>query len=88
VTHEIASNIRDVLRDHAHLPVDIDQLDDRADLFAAGMGSHASISVMLALEDTFDIEFPDSMLKRAVFESVGAIADAVARLQQESRDQR
>jgi acyl carrier protein len=35
---------------------------------------------MLAVEDTFDTEFPDEMLTRASFESIGAIASAVARL--------
>ena len=46
--------IRAVLRDHARLPVNVDTLGDDADLFAAGMSSHASVNVMLALEDTFD----------------------------------
>jgi acyl carrier protein len=72
--------IRQVLRDHGRLPVDADAIDDHADLFAAGMSSHASVNVMLALEDSFDIEFPDAMLKRSVFESVAAIAAALAEL--------
>jgi acyl carrier protein len=72
--------IRQVLRDHGRLPVDVDAIDDHADLFAAGMSSHASVNVMLALEDSFDIEFPDAMLKRSVFESVAAIAAALAEL--------
>ena len=38
------------------------------------MSSHASVGVMLALEDAFDVEFPDNMLKRCVFESVTSIA--------------
>ena len=29
------------------------------------MTSHASVNVMLALEDEFDIEFPEAMLRRA-----------------------
>ena len=73
----LAPEIRRVLRDHARLPIDVDSLDDQADLFRAGMSSHASVNVMLALEDAFDIEFPDSMLKRSVFESVAGI-DAAA----------
>jgi acyl carrier protein len=74
------TEIRAVLRDHARLPVDVDTLGEEADLFAAGMSSHASVNVMLALEDTFDIEFPDAMLKRSVFESVSAIGAAVTEL--------
>jgi len=77
----LAEEIRRVLRDHARLPVDVDSLDDQADLFRAGMSSHASVNVMLALEDAFDIEFPDSMLKRSVFESVAGIDAAVQELQ-------
>jgi acyl carrier protein len=73
--------IRRVLRDHGRLPVDVDSLDDHADLFVAGMTSHASVSVMLALEDAFDVEFPDDMLKRSVFETVADIAAAIGELQ-------
>ena len=43
------------------------------------MTSHASVNVMLALEGEFDIEFPDHMLKRSVFESIEAIRGAIAR---------
>jgi acyl carrier protein len=35
---------------------------------------------MLALEDAFDVEFPDEMLKRSVFESVSAISAALRKL--------
>jgi acyl carrier protein len=81
---DLRAEVRDVLRVHARIPNGIDALDDSADLFQAGMSSHASVSVMLALEDAFDVEFPDSMLKRSVFESVTDIALAVGELQQEA----
>ena len=76
----LATEIRQVLREHARLPVDVDGLDEHADLFRAGMSSHASVSVMLALEDAFDIEFPDSMLKRSSFESIADIASVIGEL--------
>lgn len=79
----IDTEIRQVLRDHGRLPVDVDSIDVDADLFQAGMSSHASVNVMLALEDAFDIEFPDSMLKRSVFESIAAIAAAVSEIRTE-----
>jgi acyl carrier protein len=44
------------------------------------MTSHASVNVMLALEGKFDIEFPDRMLKRGVFESIASIKRAVEEL--------
>lgn len=72
--------IRQVLRDHAQLPVDVDSIDKGTDLFDAGMDSHVSINVMLALEATFDIEFPEAMLERSVFESIAALDAAVREL--------
>jgi acyl carrier protein len=72
--------IRDVLRQHARLPAEVDTLGDDDDLFAAGMTSHASVNLMLALEDAFDVEFPDRMLTRGVFDSVTAIAAAIGEL--------
>jgi acyl carrier protein len=72
--------IRQVIAQHARLQVDMNTLDDHADLYEAGMTSHASVNVMIALEDALDIEFPDAMLKRDVFASVAAIAHAVASL--------
>jgi acyl carrier protein len=77
---ENASKIRTVLKQHARLNRDAESLDDDTDLYQAGMTSHASVNVMLALEGEFDIEFPDHMLKRSVFESVGAIAMAIDQL--------
>jgi acyl carrier protein len=69
--------IRQVLAEHARLAVDVTSLDEDADLFAAGMTSHASVNVMLALEDAFDIEFAESMLKKSTFESIAAIRAGV-----------
>ena len=69
--------IRAILREHARLSQDPSKLGDDADLYQAGMTSHASVNVMLALEGEFDVEFPDHMLKRNVFESVNAIGAAI-----------
>src|SRR3954465_8911859 len=72
--------IRQILSDHARLSADASALSDDADLYEAGMTSHASVNVMLALEDAFDVEFPDEMLKRSVFESVASISAALPEL--------
>ncbi|MBC3932171.1 acyl carrier protein [Undibacterium curvum] len=72
--------IRQVLKEQGKFSTDIDSLSDDADLYEAGMTSHASVNVMLALEDAFDLEFPDRMLKRSVFESINAIHAAVEEL--------
>jgi acyl carrier protein len=76
------TEIRKLIADHARLAVDVSTLTDDASLYEAGMTSHATVNLMLALEASFDVEFPDSMLKRSVFESVSAIAGAVGELQQ------
>jgi acyl carrier protein len=73
----VDETIRQVLAEHARLAVPVDTLSDDADLFGAGMTSHASVNVMLALEDAFDFEFPEKLLKKATFESVAAIRAGV-----------
>ena len=76
-----AAAVRDIVKEHGRLAVDVASLSDDASLYEAGMTSHASVNVMLALEDSFDVEFPDEMLKRSVFESVASIASALAQLE-------
>ncbi|MGD0394177.1 MAG: acyl carrier protein [Acidimicrobiales bacterium] len=69
--------IRLVLAEHGRLATDPNSLDENADLFDAGMTSHASVNVMLALEEVFDFEFPETMLKKSTFESIAAIRAGV-----------
>jgi acyl carrier protein len=75
------TKIRNILKEHGRLSKDADALDPNADLYQAGMTSHASVNVMLALEGEFDVEFPDAMLKRNVFNSIASISAALAELQ-------
>jgi acyl carrier protein len=72
--------IRSILTEHGRLPVDVGTLGEGEDLFEAGMTSHASVNVMLALEEEFDIEFPETMLRKSTFESIAAIREAVGAL--------
>jgi acyl carrier protein len=55
-------------------------VSDDADLFRLGMTSHANVSVMLALEDAFGVEFPEHMLRKSTFESISSIRQALAEL--------
>ena len=73
--------IRKILKEHGRLTKDAADYAEDADLYQAGMTSHASVNVMLALEGEFDLEFPDHMLKRSVFESMAAMRDAITQLQ-------
>ena len=72
--------IRDVLAAHGRMAVDPREVDDQADLYKLGLTSHASVDVMLALEDAFDIEFPDEVLKKSTFESVRNIEQVIESL--------
>jgi acyl carrier protein len=72
--------IREILREHGRLTPDARSLADDADLYQVGMTSHASVNVMLALENKFDIEFPDRMLRRGVFGSISAMSAAIEEL--------
>lgn len=72
--------IRKTLQEHGRLSKDASTYPEDGDLYQAGMTSHASVNVMLALEGAFDIEFPDHMLKRSVFESMAAIRDAIVQI--------
>jgi acyl carrier protein len=73
--------IREIIGTHARLTVSASSLPEDADLYAAGMSSQASVSIMVALEDEFEVEFPDRMLKRSVFQSIASIRTAVFEIQ-------
>jgi acyl carrier protein len=80
ITSELGQQIRVVLNEGGTLPVDATTLSDSDDLYAAGLTSHATVNLMLGLEERFDVEFPDRLLRRRTFESVAAIAAAVTEL--------
>lgn len=69
--------IRELLSRHGSLPVSVDQIADDGDLYAVGLSSFASVQLMLALEDAFDIEFPDNLLNRKSFSSIQSIEDTL-----------
>lgn len=72
--------IREVIAQHGSLSVDVFTLDATSDLYEAGLTSLATVGVMLALEDRFNIEFSETMLRRKTFDSLESISDAVAEL--------
>ena len=76
----ITDGIRAILREHARLAVDECVLDEDSNLFDAGLTSQASVTLMLALEERFAIEFPERMLRRGAFASIAAIRSGLAEL--------
>lgn len=74
----ITDTIREVLDSSARLAVDSATLDDDDNLYQQGLTSHAVVNVLMGLEDAFDIELPDALLRRETFESVGSLRAALA----------
>ncbi|HET8715803.1 MAG TPA: acyl carrier protein [Holophagaceae bacterium] len=74
------SAIRDIVIQHARLSADPASLTDTTDLYAAGLTSLTTVNLMLALEDRFNVEFPDRMLGRKTFESIASLNEAIQEL--------
>jgi acyl carrier protein len=72
--------IRAVLATYGRMPADPQGIAADADLYDLGLSSHASVNVMLALEDEFDIEFPDDALNKTTFATIISIERAVCEL--------
>ena len=82
VQFQMKERIQQIVREHAGLGTVFDKVDSSTDLYRAGMSSYASVVLMIALENEFDLEFPDAMLSRNVFQSIDSIATAIESLQQ------
>lgn len=78
------ARIRALLTGNPMIPVDFNALSDDASLYDAGLTSFASVQLMLAIEEEFDIEFPEDKLTRRTFSSIASIAAAVSELTTES----
>jgi acyl carrier protein len=76
---DIDARVRALIARFGRLDVDVQTLSDDDRLNEAGMTSHASVDLMLALEDVFG-EIPETMLTRSTFESIGAIKTAMRSL--------
>lgn len=75
------NELRQIIKDTAHFEVSMDSISDDDDLYEAGLSSLNTIQLMLAIERHFNIEIPDQMLNRHLFQSVNSLADAVITLQ-------
>ncbi|WP_349899565.1 acyl carrier protein [Parafrigoribacterium soli] len=74
------NTIREAIGAYGHLITPISDLGDTDDLYAAGLTSHATVNVMLAIEDELGVEFSDDLLSRDTFSSVVSIEAAVRSL--------
>ena len=76
----MTERIRDIVQQHGRLTTEIAQVGDTSDLYQAGLTSHASVNLMLALEEAFNVEFPERMLRRRTFETIANIREAIGEL--------
>ena len=76
-----SDKVKSILEQHGRLSNPVGSLKDDSDLYNAGLTSLATVGLMLALEEEFDVEFPDSMLSRKTFSSIESISEALEDLQ-------
>lgn len=69
--------IRDILQKFGRLSADAARLGTDDDLYCAGLSSLATVNVMLAVEETFEVEFPDHLLTRRSFQSIAALSGVI-----------
>ena len=72
--------LRKILGSIGGLATPIDRIASTDDLFAAGLTSLATISVLIAIEEEFVVEIPDSLLRRETFRTVATLMDVIERL--------
>lgn len=76
----VKAKIRGLLERLGEFPASPDALRDDADLHAAGLSSYGTVELMVAIEEEFGVEFPDTLLTRGTFGSIDAMAAAVSSL--------
>ena len=76
----ISGRVREVVAIHGKIIEDFSKVSDSDNLYASGMTSHASVNVMLALENEFDVEFLDTQLQRSTFQSIDSICHVLREL--------
>jgi acyl carrier protein len=72
--------ISEIIARTVELPGGVGGLSETSDLYEAGMTSFGSVQLMLALEEAFDVEFPERMLNRRLFSSIATIRAALEEL--------
>lgn len=75
-------DIRNILaRNEALAPI-AGEISEDDNLFDKGLDSFGSVQLMLALEEHFDVEFPDHLLSRKSFSTIRSIRETVSSLVQ------
>lgn len=81
----IDEEIRRIVGSHGRLSVAVESVGPEDNLYRLGMTSHATLNVMLALEEAFDVEFSEDLLQRSIFESLSSMGTAISGLVDQRR---
>ena len=81
----VEETVRAVVGSYGALSVAVADVGPDDNLYELGMTSAATLNVMLALEETFDIEFPEDLLERAIFGSLSTMETAISGLVDQRR---
>lgn len=71
------ADIRSIVIREAQLSMDAQKISDTMSLDDAGITSLARMNIVLALEDHFQITFPDEVMTRNNFASIAAVSKTV-----------
>lgn len=80
----IEDDIRVLLQEVGRLRVPASELTALDDLYTAGLSSLATVDLMLAIEDRFEIEFTSTWLNRRTFASIATLGAAVRALKEDA----
>jgi acyl carrier protein len=78
---DITAKFEEVLLRHLRL-VKQDSVDYHAELAQLGLDSMTAVAVILDMEKTFGIRFPDDMLVEGTFRTAGKLKEAVQLLRE------
>ena len=78
---DITTQFEEALRRHLRL-VKQDSIDYDAELAQLGLDSMTAVAVLLDMEKTFSIRFPDEMLVEGTFRTAGKLKEAVQLLRE------
>jgi acyl carrier protein len=70
----IVERVREIIEKTLGARRNFASVTDDASLYDAGLSSHDAVNLMVALEESFEIEIPDHLISRSSFESISAIA--------------
>ena len=79
---DITTQFEEVLRRHLR-SAKADAINYEVELVQLGLDSMTAVAVLLDMEKTFNIRFPDDMLVEGTFRTAGRLKEAVQKLREQ-----